>query len=151
MRMGQPLLDHASTTVRIYHYLARNPEKLINHSACTHFHRTGLLCGDCETGHSPLVHSYNLSCVPCPNGPKNWWKFILARFVPLTLFYFFVVVFNVNVNSSHLHGVVWVSQVVSMPAFVHLALFALEIHGNLTTGKIFVLFYSYWNFDFCSS
>ena len=148
--------EHFNATIkndvrRVYHYLPRNPEKLINHSACTHFHRRGLLCGDCEAGHSPLVLSYNLSCVPCPNSHKNWWKFILAGFVPLTLFYLFVVLFNVNVTSSRLHGVVWVSQVVSMPAFVRLALFALEIHGNLTTGKIYVLFYSYWNLDFFRS
>ena len=136
---------------RIYHYLPRNPEKLINHSACTHFHRTGLLCGDCEVGYSPLVLSYNLSCVPCPSGQRNWWKFALAGFVPLTLFYLFVVVFHVNVTSSRLHGVVWVSQVVSMPAFIRIALFALEIHGNLTIGKISLIFYSYSNLDFFQS
>ena len=45
--------------------LPKNPGILINNSACicTYFHRTGLLCGDCEEGYSPLVLSYNLSCV----------------------------------------------------------------------------------------
>lgn len=94
----------------LYNFLPQNPEKLINDSACTHFHRRGLLCGDCEEGHSPLVLSYNLSCVPCPDGQRNWWKFILAGFIPITLFYLFVVLFNINVTSSHLHGFVWVSQ-----------------------------------------
>ena len=51
--------------------LPNNPETLINSSACTYFHRTGLLCGDCEEGYSPLVLSYNLSCVECPDGHKN--------------------------------------------------------------------------------
>ena len=64
--------------------LVKNPKALINYSVCTHFHRTGLLCGNCEAGHSPLVLSYNLSCVECPDGHKNWWRFILAGFVPLT-------------------------------------------------------------------
>ena len=95
---------------QVYDRLPQNPEKLINDSACTHFHRRGLLCGDCEEGHSPLVLSYNLSCVPCPDGQRNWWKFILAGFIPITLFYLFVVLFNINVTSSHLHGFVWVSQ-----------------------------------------
>ena len=31
----------------------------------------------------------------------------MVAFVPLTLFYFFVVLFNINVTSSRLHGVVW--------------------------------------------
>ena len=134
-----------------YDLLPQNPEKLINDSACTHFHRKGLLCGDCEEGHSPLVLSYNLSCIYCPNGQKNWWKFILAGFFPLTLFYLFVILFNINVTSSLLHGVVWASQVLSMPAFVRIALFALESHNDLTIGKVFVNFFSYWNLEFFRS
>ena len=55
----------------IYKKLPRKPEELLNESACTHFHRTGLLCGDCEKGHSPFVFSYNLSCVRCPS---IWWQ-----------------------------------------------------------------------------
>ena len=135
----------------IYHYLPRDPEKLLNDSACTHFHRRGLLCGDCEEGHSPIVLSYNLSCIPCKNGQKNWWKFILAGFIPLTLFYFFVVMFKISVTSSRLHGVVWASQVLSMPIFVRAGLFALEIDGNLTIGKLLMTFYSYWNLEFFHS
>ena len=72
----------------IYTVLPQKPAELLNKSACTHFHRTGLLCGDCEEGHSPLVFSYSLNCVKCPDGHKNWWKFILAGFVPLTFFFF---------------------------------------------------------------
>ena len=128
-----------------------DPEKLINHSACTHFHRRGLQCGDCEKGHSPLVLSYNLSCVPCPNGQRNWWKFILAGFLPLTLFYLFILLFNTNVTSSHLHGVVWASQLLSMPPFVRMILYALEVYGNLTIGKLVATFYTYWNLDFFRS
>ena len=100
------------------HKLPRNPEIFINNSVCTRLNRTGLLCGDCEEGYSPLVLSYNLSCVECPDGHKNWWKFILAGFVPLTVFYFFILAFNINVTSSRLHGVVWYSQLIAMPNFV---------------------------------
>ena len=72
---------------------------LLNTSFCSYFNRTGLICGDCEEGHSPFVLSYNLSCVRCPEGHKNCWKFILVAFGPLTFFYFFVVPFNINVTS----------------------------------------------------
>ena len=106
--------------------LPKNPETLINNSACTSFHRTGLLCGDCEEGYSPLVFSYNLSCVECPDGHKNWWKFVLAGFVPLTVFYLFILVFNINVTSSRLHGVVWYSQFMSTPPFVRIILLVLS-------------------------
>ena len=88
---------------RVFTKLPASPRMLINESA---FHRTGILCGNCEHWYSPLVLSYNLTCVRCTDGKKNWWKFILVALVPLTFLYFFVVLFNINVTSSPLHGVV---------------------------------------------
>ena len=133
----------------VYHKLPNKPEKLINRSVCQYFHRTGLLCSECEDGHSPLVLSYNLSCVECPDGNINWWKFILIGFMPLTFFYFFVVVFNINVTSSRLHGVVFFSQALSMPVFVRFILSSLS-HGSsqlLKATQAFVVSYSFWNLD----
>ncbi len=131
-----------------YNRLPDNPKKLINNSVCTQFHRTGLLCGDCEEGYSPFVLSYNLSCVRCPEGHKNWWKFILAGFVPLTLFYFFVVIFNINVTSSRLHGVVWFSQALSMPILIRGVMLALiKEQVTLKAVRILLVLYSFWNLD----
>ena len=138
---------------KVYHKLPATPEILINQSACTQFHRKGLLCGDCEDGHSPLVLSYNLSCVECPDGHKNWWKFTLVAFVPLTFFYFFIVLFNINVTSSRLHGVVIFSQGLSMPAFVRI-IFSRISKGNSQLGtlsKIIITLYSFWNLDLLRS
>ena len=137
----------------VYHKLPARPEMLINQSVCKYFHRTGLLCGDCEDGHSPLVLSYNLGCVECPDGHKNWWKFILVALVPLTFFYIFVLFFNINVTSSRLHGVVLFSQALSMPALVRLII-STSSQGNsqlLRTSQIFIIFYSFWNLDFLRS
>ena len=132
--------------------LPKRPEALLNSSICNFFNRAGLLCGECKDG-SPFVLSYNLSCVKCPDGHKNWWKFILAGFVPLTFFYFFVVFFNINVTTSRLHGVVWFSQTVSIPALVRLILLAVnnEYPQFHTIAKVFPVFYSFWNFDFFRS
>ena len=141
------LMSSSSPFVHIEE-LPKNPKALINNSACTYFHRTGLLCGDCEEGYSPLVLSYNLSCVECPDGHKNWWKFILVGFVPLTVFYLFIVVFNINVTSSCLHGVVWYSQIMSLPAFVRIVLLVLSIDRKYLAGaKVVFAFYSLWNLD----
>ena len=133
----------------VYRLLPKNPELLINESACSHFHRTGLLCGNCEEGHSPFALSYNLSCVKCPGGHKNWWKFILAGFVPLTLFYFVVFLFDINVTSSRLHGVTWYSQALSTPSLTRLILLSLSMSNPklLTPTKVFLTFYTFWNLD----
>ena len=86
----------------IYHRISSRAN--LNDYMCGRFNRTGILCGECKQGLSPFVLSYNLSCVECPDGHKNWWKFVLVGCVPLTFFYFFVVFFNINVTSSRLHG-----------------------------------------------
>ena len=137
----------------VYRELSNNPEILLNKSACTYFHRTGLLCGDCEDGHSPLVLSYNLSCVKCSDGHKNWWKFFLVAFVPLTFFYFFIVLFNINVTSSQLHGVLFFCQTISMPAFVRLVFLAFrKSDQRLLVGiKVYLFFCSFGNLDLLHS
>ena len=136
-----------------YQQLPEITEILLNSSICSFFHRTGILCGDCEEGYSPFVLSYNLSCVKCPDGHKNWWKFILAGFVPLTFFYFIVVMFKINVTSSRLHGVVWFSQVLSSPVVARLILKGLNHRSpaSVPAAKAFLFFYSFWSLDlFCS-
>ena len=137
-----------------YRTLPESPERLVNNSICTDFHRTGLMCGDCEEGHSPLVLSYNLSCVKCPDGHKNWWKFVVVAFGPLTVLYIFVVLFNIHVTSSRLYGVAWFSQALSLPALARLIMINLVRHGDqqlVTTAKVFLLFYSFWNLDLLRS
>jgi hypothetical protein len=129
--------------------LPKRAEILLNFSICSYFNRAGLICGDCDEGYSPLVLSYNLSCVKCPDGNKNWWKFILAGFVPLTFFYFFVVLFNINVTSSRLHGVVWYSQALSLPISVRVTFSALA-QGDprlMEAIKISMILYSHWNLE----
>ena len=129
--------------------LPKRAEMLLNFSVCRYFNRAGLLCGDCEEGYSPLVLSYNLSCVKCPDGHKNWWKFILAGLVPLTFFYIFVVIFNINVTSSRLHGVVWYSQALSIPVLVRMIFSALaQGYPRLMKAiKVLMTLYSYWNLE----
>ena len=140
-------------TGSVYQPLPTSAEMLINGSVCTDFNRAGLLCGNCQDGYSPFVLSYNLTCVKCPNGNRNWWKFILAGFGPLTFFYFFVVLFNINVTSSHLHGVVWFSQALSIPTLVRGIMLAgnNEYPNLLKVSRVLIPFYSIWNLDFFRS
>ena len=132
----------------IYHDISNKSE--LNDYMCGRFNRMGIACGECKPGLSPFVLSYNLSCVKCPDGHKNWWKFVLNGFVPLTLFYFFVVFFNVNVTSSRLHGFVLFSQALSTPGLVHIVLLAIAADGlPLMTQAVKLIepFYSLWNLD----
>ncbi len=132
-----------------YHLL---PQSLnaTNFPMCSSLHRTGILCGDCESNRRSPVLSYNLSCIDCPNARENWWKFFLYGFGPLTLFYLFVLLFSINVTSSHLHGVVFFSQVISMPQYVRVFQLVLQSHGHpmfSAVTKFTLPFYSIWNLD----
>ena len=125
----------------------------LDNQTCRPFKRTGRLCGKCLPGYSPIVYSYNMSCVECPEGSRNWWKFILAAFGPLTLFYFFILFFQVNVVSSSLHAVLFYSQAVVTSAHVRIVLFALEEHyasnhGFIIITKILATMYGVWSLDF---
>ena len=103
--IGQCLYYHG-----IYGYsvtLPNTPHDLEEFMCGKHFNRTGTLCGKCKDGHYPLAYSFDMNCVECPNGKSNWWKFVLAAFLPLTIFYFIVVLFKINITSSHLQGFVF--------------------------------------------
>ena len=133
---------------RVYHPLPRNPARDLNDYMCGRFNRAGVLYGECQHGLSPLVLSYDLRCVDCPDGHKNWWKFIVVGFIPLTFFYLFITFFNINVTSSQLHGRVLICQALSMPALVRVILLTFSTRPDLLNAvKIILPAFSFWNLD----
>ena len=80
-------------------------------------HRTGRFCGQCEEGHGLAVYSYQFTtCIPCTEyGYRNWLKYFAAALLPLTLFYFLVVILRINITSSHLNGVIFTFQLMTSP------------------------------------
>ena len=119
---------------------------------CSKFNRTGSLCGKCKDGYFLLAYSYDMSCVVCPDGKSKWWKFMLAVFLPLTLFYIFVLFLNLNITSSYFHGFVFCSQIISIPSSVRM--FYLTVrhkNGILMPAKLMGMFYTLWNLDFLRS
>ena len=113
------------------------------------WNRTGRLCGKCLPGHSPLAYSYLIRCVECPDGNKNVWKYILVAFGPLTIFYFILLFLKVKATSSHLHGYLIFSQIISTPIFVRNQVLYEQLHGlHYRVSEALVGLYSLWNLDF---
>ena len=131
----------------VYHILPDNASDLI---ICgKEFSRNGTLCGKCRDEYYPLVYSYNMTCVKCPHGRANWWKFVLSAFLPLTIFYFIVVLFKINITSSHLHGYIYYSQLISLPPMTRVVLIGIRYHSNyLNFVKYIGSLYGIWNLDF---
>ena len=124
----------------------------LDNQTCRPFGRTGRLCGKCLPGYSPLAYSYNMSCVECPNGNKNWWKFILVAFGPLMIFYFLILFFQVNAITTSLHAVLFYSQIIVSAPQARILLFALDerfINRTIiTAAKILGTLCGVWNLDF---
>ena len=132
----------------IYSKLPSNVSDL-NKMFCDRFNRQGTLCGQCKDNHFPLAYSFNLTCVKCPHSKTNWIKYVLVAFLPLTAFYFVILLFKVNIASSHLYGFVVYSQAVTMPVLARIEILA---HQNRPE-QSFVLriigsLHGIWNLDF---
>ena len=113
----------------VYNSLTRNSSMI----TCLSFNRAGALCGRCLPEHYPLAYSFNLTCIKCPHVGWNWGRYIMAAYLPLTLFCFFVLFFEINAVTSHLHPVIWCSQAISMSVmsrmlFLHTSLQKLHIY-----------------------
>ena len=125
------------------------------HQDCTGLVHCVTLCGKCEDGYYPLAYSYDMKCVQCPNGKSNWWKFVLAAFLPLTIFYVVVLFFKINVASSRFQGFLFYSQMISLPGLVRLIILGNYNKSKNETARIaircLVVFCGFWNLDFFRS
>ena len=128
-------------------YYSIQPGQL-NHF-CAAMNKMGALCGTCQPGHYPLAYSLNMTCVPCPQVRWNWLKYIMAAYLPLTLFYFIIFFFKVNTMFGHIHVAICVCQAISFPAMIRLILSYLERSAYKTIpAKIILSLYGIWNLDF---
>ena len=114
------------------------------------FNRTGTLCGKCKDGHYPQAYSFDMNCIQCPNGSANWWKYLLAAFLPLTVFYLLVLAFRINVASSSLmYPFVVFAQTVSFPVSIRLEwMIVNKNHLTKTAMRWLAMLYGIWNLNF---
>ena len=143
---------NATSKPGVYYYLPTDPTKINTFMCEERWNRTGRLCGTCLPGYAPLAYSYDMRCIKCPQGIGNVWKYILVAYGPLTLFYFIVLFFKINATASHLHGFLYYSQVISVPAFARLTY--LSVAGNIKLSAAFHIIapiYSIWSLDILRS
>ena len=75
-------------------------------------HREGRFCGRCKKGYGLAVYSYHYtSCIPCKHySYKNWLKYFAISLLPLTVFYFIMVLLKINISSSQISGSLFALQ-----------------------------------------
>ena len=146
---GVYTIDNSDRSIQ-YRLLPSNVSEL-NDMTCKLWNRSGALCGRCLPHHYPLAYSFNLTCIHCPYVGWNLLRYIMAAYLPLTLFYIVVIFFKINVTSSYLLPIVVYCQRFTTPAFSCVALIDILHNTNKSfniAAKIFISLYGIWNLDF---
>lgn len=142
-------LGRSNSTFEMYYQLPPNPNEL-NILLCERrWNRGGRFCGKCKYDYYPLVYSYDMKCEKCTDGKYNWLKFVVEAFVPLTVFFIFIVTTGISASSPQLDAFVVVAQTIATPANVRMILEA--IRDRPTTAflcRLVAAMYGVWNLDF---
>ena len=146
--LGRCLYGCGHTVDTVYHQLPQNKLSL-NTYTCGGASRDSTLCGECKPGYSPLVYSYDMSCMNCTGMTYNWIKYIAVAYIPLTFFYFFVVIVRFSGTSPLMRGYISFCQGIMSPicirAFLTVATKKASFYIYL---KIVGTLYGVWNLDF---
>ena len=103
-------VDSLSTTDNNYIILPSNVSDL-NDYMCGPMNRKGLMCSRCADGFGLAVFSIGQTCTNCS---VSWYGvplYLFIEFVPITIFYFIVLLFNINVTSAPMVAFIFYSQI----------------------------------------
>lgn len=94
-----------NNTNRMWSRLTSDPDEL-ELAMCGYYKREGFLCQECIIGYGLPVYSSQKQCVNCStlSQPVRVVLFLLIEFVPITLFFACLVVFNINITSGPMFG-----------------------------------------------
>ena len=125
--------------------LPKNPAFLNKQLCRDPSHRQGVLCGQCASGYAPSINSGSFECVKC-TGTKaklGWLLFIATKFIPLTIFFIILVVFNISLTSGPANAFIFYSQIIT----TCFGLYTFSIKYQKLK-KSYVVPYDIWNLNF---
>ena len=140
-----------------YYFALPSDPGSVDSAMCGQYNRTGQLCGDCTTGHSPPAFSYFPQCVSCSEGTNNWGKFLAVSHVPQVIFLLIVLTLRLRATSPALNGFILYSQLITPPPVLRsVATIAFNFRNDRYYGdrvtihlmKALFTFHSVWNLDF---
>ena len=147
VKLGRCVYGCGHKTDTVYYELPRNKSELNN--ICEHFNKDSTLCGACKSGYSPLVYSFELKCMNCTGMTYNWIKYIAVAYIPLTVFFFFVVVFRFSGTHPLVRGFIAVCQGLVSPVSIRAYLSVTAKKSYIGSSvKALGSIYGIWNLDF---
>ena len=149
-----PLIDY-NTTAPGYIQLPANLLQL-NKYMCGPMNKKGSLCSECVDGFGPSVTSFKYKCADCSGAWYGVPLFLLLEFVPLTLFYFIILVLRMSVTSPPMPCFILYCQLITVAVdlgiYGELGLYRWVLfadNGDLRLYmKIIATFHGLFNLDF---
>ena len=134
----------------MYIQLPKNISEL-NDFMCGTMNRKGRVCSECIDGFAPSVITPWYQCANCTGAWYGIPLYFFLEFVPITLFYLAVLVFQVSVISPPLTTGVMYSQIVVWCSITNIPTAVLKLSHAYTPVKILLMFHGIWNLDFFRS
>ena len=120
----------------------------LNDFMCGPLNRKGRLCSECRDGFGPSVTSIGHTCSKCTNAWYGLPLYLFLEFVPITVFYFIVLFFRINVTSAPMVAFVFYCQIGVSTFLVMSNRYLFDTTYTYKFLKILITFYGIWNLDF---
>ena len=125
----------------------------LNDYMCGPLNRKGLVCSECADGFGPAVTSFWYTCANCTDVWYGVPLFLFLEFVPITVFYLIILVFQISVTSAPMPCFIMYAQFIvatlniSSKSSIRRVIFTK--YGDLRLDmKIIHTFYGVFNLDF---
>ena len=163
--MRYKYLEGYNVTKDGYHVLLPDNISELNQYMCGPLNRKGYRCSECINGYGPTIISEPASCSNmCYLCKHTWYNLLLyplVQFLPLTVFYLLILVFQVRLTSAPMTCFIMYSQLIVMAFYEEcdhqstystslLSQIKLTDAGNtIRVGtKILLIIYGVFNLDF---
>lgn len=126
----------------------------VNIVLCGPLNRHGVLCGECIAHYGPAVESFE--CVSCTNEDSrvNWLIYVALEYIPLTIFFIFLLLFDVKTTSGAGNAFIFFAQITTSTFDVTsdgvLPLDTITSNNTKILKLLYQLPYDVWNLKFFS-
>ena len=144
-------LIHDQNVTVVYGAYVQLPDNIseLNDYMCGPMNRKGRVCSECIDGFAPSVTSIGYECSNCTDTWYGVPLYLLLEFVPITIFYLTILIFQISVTSAPMTSCVMYSQL-TVSVIVHHSKpnFFLESISAYKVINVLTILHGIWNLDF---
>ena len=120
----------------------------LNDFMCGPLNRKGVMCSQCIDGFGPSVTSTGHTCSNCTDASYGVPLYLFLEFVPITVFYFIVLLFRINVTSAPMVAFVFYCQIGVSTFLIMSNRYLFDTTLTYKFLNTLITFYGIWNLDF---